>query len=117
MGEAKRRAKGAAGELARVLGVETVGGRVQVSWDAKSAATPFGQLAFFIEFLTLTGLYPRWEANCPLEYLGPNGSPVKDILGTLFFGNSGGTQAPCPHHGDSRGRGDATAAGHGESGE
>jgi len=85
MGEAKRREKGAARELARALGVETVGGRVQVSWDATAATTPFGQLAFFIEFLTLTGLYPRWEAGCPLSYEGPNGSPVKDILGTLFL--------------------------------
>lgn len=85
MGEARRRAKGAAEDLARSLGVETAGGRIRVSWDAKSAATPFGQLAFFIEFLTLTGLYPRWEAGCPLSYEGPHGSPVKDILGTLFL--------------------------------
>ena len=85
MGEAKRRAKGVVEGLAKALGVETAGGRIQVSWDANSAATPFGQLAFFIEFLTLTGLYPRWEAGCPLGYQGPNGSCVKDILGTLFL--------------------------------
>ena len=80
MGEAKRRANQAAREAAKALG-----GRIQVSWDATSAATPFGQLAFFIEFLTLTGLYSRWEAGCPLSYQGPNSSPVKDILGTLFL--------------------------------
>jgi hypothetical protein len=85
MGESRRHANEAAQELARVLGVETVGGRIQVSWDARSATTPYGQLAFFIEFLTLTGLYPRWEAGCPLSYEGPNGSQVKDILGTLFL--------------------------------
>jgi hypothetical protein len=85
MGEARQRAKAAAKGLAKALGVETVGGRIQVSWDAKSAATPFGQLAFFIEFLTLTGLYPRWEAGCPLSYTGPNGSTTRDILGTLFL--------------------------------
>src|SRR3990167_3234681 len=85
MGEARRRGKGAVEALAKALGVETLGGRIQVSWDANSAATPFGQLAFFIEFLTLTGLYPRWEADCPLSYAGPNGSTTRDILGTLFL--------------------------------
>ena len=85
MGEARRREKGAVEALAKALGVETLGGRIQVSWDANSAATPFGQLAFFIEFLTLTGLYPRWEADCPLSYAGPNGSTTRDILGTLFL--------------------------------
>ncbi|MBI4082412.1 MAG: hypothetical protein HY423_07350 [Candidatus Lambdaproteobacteria bacterium] len=85
MGESRRRVTGAAQELARVLGVATVGGRIQVSWDARSATTPYGQLAFFIEFLTLTGLYPPWEAGCPLSYEGSNGSEVKDILGTLFL--------------------------------
>jgi hypothetical protein len=65
---------------------------MQVSWDANSAATPFGQLAFFIEFLTLTGLYPRWEAGCPLSYEGLNGSTTRDILGTLFLAVLAGHQ-------------------------
>ena len=29
-------------------GVQTAGGRVQVRWEADSAATPMGQLAYFI---------------------------------------------------------------------
>ena len=38
-------------------GVQTADGRVQVRWEADSAATPMGQLAYFIEFLTLAGLW------------------------------------------------------------
>ena len=29
--------------------VDTLGGRIQVSWDSGSAATPFGQLVFFAD--------------------------------------------------------------------
>jgi hypothetical protein len=31
----------------KAMVVDTLGGRVQVSWDTGSAATPFGQLVFF----------------------------------------------------------------------
>lgn len=49
-------------------GVQTVAGRVQIRWESKSAATPMGQLAYFIEFLTLTGLWSRWQESRPLAY-------------------------------------------------
>lgn len=85
MGEAKRRSNVALREVVEALGVETVGGRVQVHWSKDGAATPFGQMAFFIEFLNLTGLYRCWEESCPLELKSPNGSKIRDILGTLFL--------------------------------
>ena len=85
MGEAKRRSDVAVQEVVEALGVETVGGRVQVRWSKDGAATPFGQIAFFVEFLNLTGLYQRWIASCPLELRSPNGSKIRDILGTLFL--------------------------------
>lgn len=85
MGEATRKAAKAVQETARVIGVETPGGRVQVRWDGQSAATPFGQMAFFIEFLMLTGLYAKWIETCPLTYQGPHSSKTADILGTLFL--------------------------------
>ena len=56
MGEAKRREQNAICRVGEVMGLETAGGRFQLRWDDKSAVTPFGQMAFFIEFLTLTGL-------------------------------------------------------------
>ena len=36
--------------------VDTYGGTVRVRWDEAAAVTPFGQLAFFIEFLKTAGL-------------------------------------------------------------
>jgi hypothetical protein len=85
MGEAKRRTDVAVREAVAALAVDTVGGRVQVRWNSQRAATPFGQLAFFVEFLHLTGLYRRWEEECPLRYAGPNASSTADILGTWFL--------------------------------
>ena len=85
MGEAKRRANVAVREAVEALAVDTVGGRVQVRWNTHRAATPFGQLAFFVEYLNLTGLYRRWEEDCPLQYAGPHGSRTQDIIGTWFL--------------------------------
>ena len=55
MGEAKLKEAKGEERLLSCAGVQTPSGRVQVRWDADGAATPMGQLAFFIEFLTLTG--------------------------------------------------------------
>lgn len=85
MGEAKRKLEMAVKEIAKAIGVDTMGGRIQVKWDTAGSATPFGQMAFFIEFLRLTGLYERWIDHCPLRYLGPNSSTTSDILGTWFL--------------------------------
>lgn len=85
MGEAKRRSGAAVQEVLGTLGVETVGGRMQVRWNRGEAATPFGQMAYFAEFLNLTGLYRRWSESCPLHFTSPNKSKIADVLGTLFL--------------------------------
>ena len=85
MGEAKQRAAAAVQEARVALGVEAIGGRVQVRWNQREAATPFGQMAYFIEFVHLTGVYQRWIESCPLHLASPNGSKMADILGTLFL--------------------------------
>ena len=85
MGEAKRKREMPVKELAQAIGVETMNGRVQVKWDTSSSATPFGQMAFFIEFLKLTGLTERWIEDCPLRHASPNGSSTADILGPEFL--------------------------------
>ena len=85
MGEAKRNRKQTQKDVMQAIGVETMGGRIQVQWDETASATPFGQMTFFIEFLKLTGLYEKWIADCPLQYTGPNGSAIADILGTWFL--------------------------------
>jgi len=84
LGEARKRSAAAAQDALTALGVETLGGPVQVRWNQGEAATPFGQMAYFAEFLNLTGLYRRWVESCPLCYTSPNGSKVADVLGTLF---------------------------------
>ena len=85
MGEARKRGAAAVQEALTALGVEALGGPVQVRWNQREAATPFGQMAYFAEFLNLTGLYRRWVESCPLRYASPNGSKIADVLGTLFL--------------------------------
>ncbi len=72
MGEAKRKLEKRKEMLLSCAGVQTMAGRVQVRWETESAATPMGQLAYFIEFLNLTGLWSRWLGGCPLTYSRPN---------------------------------------------
>ena len=85
MGEARKRAAAAVQEALVALGVESLGGQVQVRWNQSEAATPFGQMAYFTEFLNLTGLYRRWIESCPLRFASANGSKIADVLGTLFL--------------------------------
>ena len=59
MGESKLKLSKHKEMLLLCAGVPTMAGRVQVRWDTESAATPMGQRAYFIEFLTLTGLWSR----------------------------------------------------------
>jgi Transposase DDE domain group 1 len=85
MGESKLKQVKRDETLLKCTGVQTVAGRVQVRWEDKSAATPMGQLAFFIEFLNLTGLWARWIASCPLAYLSNNAPGKADVLGTWLL--------------------------------
>lgn len=85
MGESKLKQAKREEMLLSCSGVQTMGGRVQVRWETESAATPMGQLAYFIEFLTLTGLWPRWLESCPLTYTSPNAPSRADVLGTWML--------------------------------
>lgn len=84
MGESKLKRLRA---LERVMpgAVQTAGGRVQVRWESESAATPMGQLAYFIEFLTLAGLWERWKEGFPLAYASPNAPSKAEVLGTWML--------------------------------
>ena len=42
-------------------------------------------MAFFIEFLNLTGLPQAWIDDCPLTYLSPNAPAKRDLLGTWLL--------------------------------
>ena len=72
-------------EVVKAVGLETAGGQLKVRWDSKAQSTALGQMAFFIEFLTVTGLFEKWVEDCPLEYKSPNGSSRHDILGTWLL--------------------------------
>ena len=85
MGESKLRRLESDAMLMCCAGVQTAGGRVQVRWESDSAATPMGQLAYFIEFLTLTGLWSGWQERCPLSYTSPNAPSKADVLGTWML--------------------------------
>src|SRR5487761_2090726 len=71
--------------LMSCTGVQTMTGRVQVRWETESAATPMGQLAYFIEFLNLTELWRRWLESCPLSYASPNAPSKAEVLGTWML--------------------------------
>jgi hypothetical protein len=74
MGEAKKRELAVREQVVEVLGLETAKGQLKVRWDENGQATALGQMAFFIEFLTATGLFDQWVGECPLNYKSPNGS-------------------------------------------
>ena len=65
--------------------VVTPGGHYEVRWNDQAAVTPFGQMAFFIEFLNLSGLLESWITECPLVYLSPNAPERRDVLGTWLL--------------------------------
>jgi hypothetical protein len=67
------------------LRLSTPGGRFQVRWDEGGSATALGQLAFFAEFLEVSGLFSRWLTGCPLSYTSPNAPEVVDVLGTWLL--------------------------------
>ena len=85
MGEAKKRELVVREDVVEALGLETASGRLKVRWDGNAQATALGQMAFFVEFLTVTGLFDQWVADCPLNYKSPNGSSPRDILGTWLL--------------------------------
>ena len=66
------------------LRVATPGGRFQVRWDEGGSATAMGQLAFFAEFLEVSGLFARWVDGCPMDYTSPNAPAAVDVVGTGY---------------------------------
>jgi hypothetical protein len=63
----------------------TFAGPVRVEWDDQSSLTPLGQVAFFIEFLNVSGRFEAWIGSCPLRYTSGNAPLVRDVLGTLML--------------------------------
>lgn len=72
-------------QASEVHRVTTPGGKFQVRWDEGGSATALGQLAFFAEFLEVSGLFERWVEGCPMSYSSPNAPEVRDVLGTWLL--------------------------------
>jgi len=72
-------------QAAEELRLTTPCGRFQVRWDEEGSATALGQLAFFAEFLDVSGLFARWVEGCPMAYTSPNAPAVVDVLGTWLL--------------------------------
>ena len=85
MGESKLKLAKRDEMLLSCAGVQTMAGRVQMRWESESAATPMGQLVYFIEFLHLTGLWSRWLETCPLSYSSGNAPSKAEVLGTWML--------------------------------
>lgn len=81
--EAIKQSEQAAQEVQRV---KTPGGVYDVQWNTQGKATAMGQLAFFAEFLEVSGLFARWLQSCPLHYTSPNAPKLVDVLGTWLLG-------------------------------
>lgn len=67
---------------AGAMTLDTFAGPVKVEWDTSSPLTPLGQVAYFIEFLKVSGRFDGAVADCPLEYTSPNAPEVRDVIGT-----------------------------------
>jgi len=72
-------------ELAAPTGptmLDTFAGPVRVEWDPSSALTPLGQLAYFAQFLKVSGRLDAAIGDCPLAFTSPNAPEVRDVVGT-----------------------------------
>jgi hypothetical protein len=67
------------------IAVDTYAGRVHIHWDHTTPVTPFGQLAFFIEFLKNTELFDDFVEQCPLYFVSHNAPSKRDVLGTILL--------------------------------
>lgn len=85
MGEARRKQEMARRAVAEVCGLDLPAGKARVIWDQRAAATPLGQLPYFIEFLHTSGLWQRWMDDCPLGYTSPNAPGKAEVLGTWLL--------------------------------
>ena len=105
-------------EVAReAVKVDTFGGTVHVEWDPDAAATPLGHLAFFAEYLKVSGRFDALVADCPLHYTSPNAPSKRGRPGNGASVGSRGAVALCAHHGAARRQGQSVAVGHEQGGE
>ena len=64
--------------------------------DPDAAVTPLGHLAFFAEYLKVSGRFDALVADSPLHYASPNAPSKRDVLGTVLLSVLAG-QSRCAH--------------------
>lgn len=65
--------------------VDTFAGKVHVKWVADGAVSSFGLMAYFIEFLKVSGKFDEWVKDSPLQYSSSNAPQKRDVLGTILL--------------------------------
>ena len=74
------------------IALDTFGGRIHAQWDPAATVTPLGQLPFFIDWLSTSGLFEAWVKDCSLRYKSNNGSSVRAVLSTFMVSILSGHQ-------------------------
>src|SRR5712691_346908 len=67
------------------LSLDTFAGKILFRWAPDAEVSSLGQMAFFIEFLKISGLFENWVKDCPLQYTSPNAPQKRDVLGTILL--------------------------------
>jgi hypothetical protein len=84
--------------------LDTFGGRIHVEWDPAAVVTPLENLAFFMEFLNVNGLFDAWVTDCPLFLRSNDASDKRTGARYLPTVDSLGRPPLCPYHRHSPGR-------------
>ena len=58
---------------------------MEVRWEEDPGVSMQGGLAYFVEFLKVSGIWEKFVKECPLEYSSPNAPDKSEILGTILF--------------------------------
>jgi len=62
------------------------GSKLRIEWSKQSSRmTRLGGLAYFTEFLELTGLFDDLVFECPLTYTSNNAPNKRDVLGVMLL--------------------------------
>ncbi len=65
--------------------VDTFGNTVHVEWGPAAAVKQLGYLAFFAEYLKVSGRLEALVADCPPRYASPNALSKRDVPGTVLL--------------------------------
>jgi len=71
--------------------IEAFGGTIKVRWEEDAGVSMHGGLAYFIEFLKISGLWEKFIQERPLKFTSPNAATQSEIPGTILFSVLSGT--------------------------